>query len=97
MPKAYWVNTFRVVHDEDKLARYVELSGPAILAAGGRFVARGVAAEAFELGTRQRTVLIEFDSVEAAVAGYRSEPYQEALRALDDGAERDIRIVEAVQ
>lgn len=97
MPKAYWVNTFRAVHDEDKLAAYVELSGSAIRAAGGRFVARGTAAAAFELGSEQRTVLIEFDSVEAAVQAYRSEAYQEALRALDGGADRDIRIVEAVQ
>jgi uncharacterized protein (DUF1330 family) len=97
MPKAYWVNTFRAVHDEAKLARYVELSGGAIRAAGGRFVARGTAAAAFELGSKQRTVLIEFDSVDAAVQAYQSPAYQEALAALDGGAERDIRIVEAVQ
>jgi uncharacterized protein (DUF1330 family) len=65
-------------------------------AAGGRFLARGTAAAAFEAGVRERTTLIEFASVDAAVAAYHSPAYQEALRALGDGADRDIRIVEAV-
>jgi uncharacterized protein (DUF1330 family) len=42
---------------------------------------------------RIRTTLIEFDSVADAVAAYKSPAYQEALTALGDGAERDIRIV----
>jgi uncharacterized protein (DUF1330 family) len=41
-------------------------------------------------------VVIEFDSVELAVAAYESPGYQEALRALGDGAERDLRIIEAL-
>ena len=97
MTKAYWINTFRSVSDEDKLARYIELSGPAIRAAGGRFLARGNAVYAFELGTIQRTTLIEFDSVEAAAAAYYSEAYQQALAVLGDGAERDLRIVNAIE
>lgn len=96
MAKAYWVNTFRSVSDPAKLAAYVELAGPAMRAAGGRFLARGTAAAAFELGVRERTTLIEFPSVEAAVAAYESEGYQAALAALGDGAERDLRIVEAI-
>ncbi|MEW2384685.1 DUF1330 domain-containing protein [Micromonospora sp. NPDC047707] len=95
MPKAYWINTFRSITDQEKLAAYVELAGPAMRAAGGRFLARGLPAHAFESGIVERTTLIEFDSVEAAVAAYRSPAYQEALRALDDGAERDLRIIEA--
>jgi uncharacterized protein (DUF1330 family) len=43
-----------------------------------------------------RTTLIEFPSVQAAVAAYESPAYQEALRALGDGAERDLRIIEAL-
>lgn len=96
MPGAYWVNTVREVRDQDRLDAYVRLAGPAIAAAGGTFVARGVAAAAFEAGATERTALIAFDSVEAAVAAYRSEAYQEALVALGDGAVRDIRIVEAL-
>ena len=95
MPTAYWVNTFRTVHDEARLAAYVELAGPAMRAAGGRFLARGLPAHAFESGVIERTTLIEFDSVDAALAAYRSPGYQQALQALGDGAERDIRIIEA--
>ena len=97
MAKAYWINTFRSVSDPDKLAAYVELAGPAMRAAGGRFLARGMPSAAFESGAMQRTTLIEFDSVDAAVAAYESPAYQKALRALDDGAERDLRIIPAIE
>ncbi|WP_406044850.1 DUF1330 domain-containing protein [Micromonospora sp. NBC_00898] len=96
MAKAYWINTFRSIKDEKKLTAYVELAGPAMRAAGGRFLARGLPARAFESGIVERTTLIEFDSVDAAVAAYNSPAYQQALRVLDEGAERDLRIIEAV-
>lgn len=96
MPKAYWINTFSVIHDPAKLDAYVALAGPAMRAAGGRFLARGNPAAAFESGTLTRTTLIEYPDVAAAVAAYHSPAYQEALRVLGDGAERDIRIIEAV-
>ena len=95
MPKAYWIATYRSVKDPEKLAAYAKLAGPAMRAAGGRFLARGVPAQVFESGVMERTTLIEFDSVEQAVAAYESPAYQEALRALGDSAERDLRIVEA--
>jgi uncharacterized protein (DUF1330 family) len=50
----------------------------------------------YELGLKQRTVLLEFDSVEQAVAAHDSPAYQAALAALADGADRDIRIIEGV-
>ncbi|SCF00613.1 Uncharacterized conserved protein, DUF1330 family [Micromonospora mirobrigensis] len=96
MPKAYWINTFRVITDQGRFAAYAELAGPAMEAAGGRFLVRGLPARAFESGVVERTTLIEFPSVDAAVAAYDSPAYQEALRALGDGAERDVRIVEAL-
>jgi uncharacterized protein (DUF1330 family) len=96
MAKGYWIAAYRKVHDPEKLAAYAKLAGPAIQAAGGRFLARGTAAKTFEAGLQERTVLIEFDSVAQAVATYESETYREALNALGTGAERDIRIVEGV-
>lgn len=96
MTGAYWVNAFRAVHDRDKLAAYVELGGPAMTEAGGRFLARGPAAAVFEAGIAERTTLIWYDSVDAAVAAYDSPGYRKALDALGDGAERDLRIVEAL-
>ncbi len=79
------------------LAGYAKLAGPAIQAAGGRFLARGTAAKACEAGVVQRTVIIEFDSVEKAVAAHDSAGYQEALKVLGRGADRDLRIVEGVE
>ncbi|HEV2189148.1 MAG TPA: DUF1330 domain-containing protein [Stellaceae bacterium] len=96
MAKAYWIATYKSVSNPDALAAYAKIAGPAIQAAGGRFLARGTAAKAYEAGLLQRTVLIEFDSVAAAEAAHDSPGYQEALRALGNGADRDIRIVEGV-
>ena len=96
MSKAYWVSTYRAVKDADKLAAYATLAGPALTAAGGRFLARGMPSRAYELGLTERTVLIEFDSVEQAAAAHDSPAYQEALAALGDGADRDIRIIEGI-
>ena len=96
MAKAYWIATYKSISNPDALAAYAKLAGPAIQAGGGRFLARGVAAKCYELGVLQRTVLIEFDSVAAAEAAHDSPGYQEALRALGNGADRDMRIVEGV-
>ena len=94
MAKAYWVSAYRAVKDADKLAAYAKLAGPAISGGGGRFLARGLPAKVYEYGMTERTVLIEFDSVEQALAVHDSPEYQAALAALGDGAERDLRIIE---
>ena len=96
MPKAYWISTYRSVSDPAALAEYAKLAGPALQAAGGRFLARGMPAQVYESGVQQRAVLIEFDSVEQALAAHDSPDYARALEALGNGADRDIRIVEAL-
>lgn len=96
MPKAYWVSAYRAVNDADKLAAYAKLAGPALAANGARFLARGEPSKVYELGLMQRMVVIEFDSVEQAIAAHDSPAYQEALGALGDGADREIRIIEGV-
>ena len=45
MPKAYIVTTYRSISNSDALAEYAKLAGPAMIAAGGRFLARGNAAK----------------------------------------------------
>lgn len=94
MPKGYWVVTYRSVNDPAKLKAYAKLAVPAIRAFGGRFLVRGQPVATFEAGLQQRVVLIEFDSADAARACYESADYQAALVAFDDGAVRDIRVVE---
>jgi uncharacterized protein (DUF1330 family) len=96
MAKAYWITCYHEVSDPAKLAAYAKLAGPSIEAGGGRFLARGTAAKAYEAGQSERTVLIEFDSIEHALAVHDSRSYQEALAALDGGAVRDVRIVAGV-
>ena len=96
MSKAYWVTTYRAVKDAEKLAAYAKLAGPALTAAGGRFLARGEPSTVYELGMMQRTVVLEFESVEQAVAAHDSPAYQAALAALDGGADRDMRIVAGI-
>jgi uncharacterized protein (DUF1330 family) len=96
MAKAYWISVYRKVTEPGKLAAYAKLAGPAIEAGGGRFLARSTAARAYEAGMLERVVVIEFDSVEAAVATHDSPAYQAALEALGGGAERDLRIVPGV-
>ncbi|QIS20493.1 DUF1330 domain-containing protein [Nocardia terpenica] len=94
MATAYWVATYRSITDPGRLAAYAELAGPAIEAAGGRFLARTTPSETFESGLDLRCVVIEFDSVAAARAAYHTAAYRAALDVLGDGADRDIRIVE---
>lgn len=96
MAKAYWITCYHQISDPDKLASYAKLAAPAIQAGGGRFLARTTAVKSYEHGKLERTVLIEFDSVEQAIAVHDSAAYQEALVALGDGAVRDMRIVPGV-
>jgi uncharacterized protein (DUF1330 family) len=94
--KGYWIACYHRINDPSKLSAYAKLAAPAIEAAGGRFLARGVAAKAFEAGLLERTVLIEFESIEAAVAAHASPGYQAALAELADGVVRDLRIVSGI-
>lgn len=96
MAKAYWINMFRSIKDPEKVDAYRKLAGPVMQAAGAKFLVRGDPAKAYEAGLMQRVVVIEFESVEKAIAAHDSPGYQAALKALGDGAERDLRIVEGV-
>ncbi|HWF39119.1 MAG TPA: DUF1330 domain-containing protein [Candidatus Acidoferrales bacterium] len=96
MAKGYWVTFYRSISNPAALAEYAKLAGPAIQAGGGRFLSRGVAVKAFEAGVAQRSVMIEFDSVEKAIATYESPEYQAASKVLHGAVERDVRILEGV-
>ncbi len=96
MPKAYWITCYRGIRNPGKLAAYAMLAGPAIEAAGGRFLARATAAQIYEDGLLERTVIIEFESIEHATSAHDSAGYQAAIAALDGGALRDVRIVPGI-
>jgi uncharacterized protein (DUF1330 family) len=95
MPKGYWIATYRSVSNPDALAKYAKLAGPILEARGGKILARGLPARNFE-GQAQRSVIVEFASVDAAISAYESPAYQEVLALLDGAVERDVRIVEGV-
>jgi uncharacterized protein (DUF1330 family) len=96
MAKAYWVAMYHSISDRDAWAAYAKLAVPAITATGGRFLVRGTAAKAYEKGRIERVVIVEFDSVDTAVAVHDGAAYQAALKALGNGVERDLRIVEGL-
>ena len=94
MAQGYWIVTYRSVSNPGALAAYAELAGPAIAETGGRYLARGMPSHVYEAGLQQRTVVIEFGSVDQARAAYESSAYRAAAALLAGSAERDIRIVE---
>jgi uncharacterized protein (DUF1330 family) len=96
MAKAYLVTCYRKINDQEKWAAYAKLAGPAIQKAGGRFIVRGSPAQTYEQGIKERVVIVEFDSVQKAIAAHDSADYQQALKALGNGADRDMRVVEGL-
>ena len=98
MPKAYWVVAYHAINDKEAFQAYGKVAGPAILASGGRFLARGNPAKVYEAGKEQRVVLIEFDDVEKAVAAHDSPGYTNALAVLGkNSVVRDVRIIEGAE
>jgi uncharacterized protein (DUF1330 family) len=94
--KGYWIVCYQSVSDEAVVPEYGKLARPLIDAAGGRAMVAGRPAKTHEAGLDQRTVVIEFESVEKAIAVHESEGYQAALKVLGNAAKRDFRIVEGV-
>jgi len=97
MPKAYMVFSYQSAPDPQKIAAYGKLAIPAFDTFGARLLARGNPAAAYERGLKERVLIIEFPSLEKAIAAHDSPAYQEALKALGDGAVRDVRVVEEVE
>ena len=96
MAKGYWITLYRSVSNPAALAEYAKLAVPAIEAGGGRFLTRGAVVKAFEAGSKERSIVIEFDSPAKAIEVYESAAYQAALKILKGAVERDVRILEGV-
>ena len=74
------VVTYRSISDPEKLAAYAKLAGPAVASFGARFLARGNAAVAREQGVKERTVVVEYPSLEKATAAYDSRRIRGSLK-----------------
>jgi uncharacterized protein (DUF1330 family) len=94
MAKGYWMIAYRSISDPEALARYAAVAVPVIQGKGGRVMARGNPRKVYEAGAPSRLVIIEFESVEHAIATYDSAEYQAALKHLEGAAERDVRMIE---
>jgi uncharacterized protein (DUF1330 family) len=66
-----------------------------VKAHGGRFLSRGNAVKAYESGMVERSVIVEFDSVQDAIAAYEDPEYKKAIEVLGE-AKRDVRILEGI-
>jgi uncharacterized protein (DUF1330 family) len=77
MPKAYWIARVDV-HDPEMYKKYVEANAPAFARYNAKFLARGGKSEVLEGPGRGRNVVIEFASMEDALACYHSPEYSKA-------------------
>ncbi len=92
---AYWMGRLNVI-DQKGVAEYAKRAGPVILKHGGRFLARGGNFVVLEGKEYSRNVIIEFPSLDQAVACYNSPEYREAALFLEGAAERELCVVEGV-
>ncbi|HTS39081.1 MAG TPA: DUF1330 domain-containing protein [Xanthobacteraceae bacterium] len=95
--KAYWISMYRSIKNPDAVAAYAKMAGPALRAKGAKYLALGVANEVYEAGLKQRMVIVEFPSLESAIAAHDSPEYQAALKVFNNAAERDFRIIEGME
>ena len=93
MGKAFIISSYLGSPQPERLAEYADPARTAIEANGGRFIVRGLPAHTYEDGLSERTIIIEFASVEQAMAAYESPSYQ-AARKLLGPVSRDVRVVE---
>jgi uncharacterized protein (DUF1330 family) len=95
MPTALWIAHVQVT-DAEAYGRYAALAGPALMAHGGVFLARGGRYVQLEGNDRPRNVVARFPSLEAAVTCYNSPEYQAALAHAKGASVRDLMVVEEV-
>ncbi|SFK95960.1 Uncharacterized conserved protein, DUF1330 family [Pseudovibrio ascidiaceicola] len=96
MPKAYWIAHVTVT-DADAYTNYTQAAPAAFQKYGARFLARGGKTEHLEGTSHPRNVVIEFDTMEQALACYHSPEYQEAKSHRKTAALADIMIVEGIE
>jgi uncharacterized protein (DUF1330 family) len=92
--KGYWVVCYNSVPNPAAFSEYAKLAATALEISGGRVIVGGKPAKTHEEGVDQSVVIVEFEELKKAIAAYESDLYRQALKALDNAAQRDFRIVE---
>ena len=93
--KGYWITLCHVT-DSLGYGEYIKLAGPAIEKFGGKFLARGGEQFKLEGDSFERTVVVEFDSIQAAKDAYNSDDYRKALKHSASSSERHLVVVEGI-
>ena len=81
----------------DVYSKYLELAGPAIKKFGGKFLVRGGKQQEKEGEGFERTVLVEFSSLDLARQCYESSDYAEALSYSNQSSNRLVVLVEGTE
>lgn len=93
MTKGYWVVDVDVT-DAEKYRSYREFVGPYLASRGGVFLTRAGKVVVKEGTARTRTVIVEFESFEAALAAYDDPEYTEGRKLRLNAGDLDFVIVE---
>jgi uncharacterized protein (DUF1330 family) len=93
MPKGYVIFT-EDIRDDAGISVYAQQAVPTIIQAGGRILVVDDAPELIEGSWHgKRTVVLEFDSVEAARNWYRSPEYQGVVGLRHAAADSNVAVV----
>ncbi len=96
MAKGYWIARVDI-NDPEAYKAYLAANGAVFQKFGARYVVRGGASETVEGTVRQRNVILEFPSYDAALACYRSPDYQPVKALRTRASDADIVIVEGYE
>ena len=98
MPKTYWVARVDMNPgaDLEEYKKYVETAKPAFERHQAKFLARGGKTEVLEGKARARNVIIEFPSMEEALACYNSPEYTAARAIRQALSQGEFVLVEGV-
>ena len=96
MKKAYWVGLVNI-KNKDEYKKYIDIAGPALLAAGATILSRGGSIKNLEGSEIDRIVIIEFASMDHAEKFYHSDAYKKGLKFLtSEVADRFLNIAEGL-
>lgn len=93
MAKGYWIARVSV-KDMEAYKAYITANAEAFAKFGARFIVRGGQFETVEGQSRDRNVVIEFDSYETALACYNSPEYARAKALRQEASEGDLIVIE---
>ena len=99
MPKTYWIARvdLNAGADPEQYKKYVETAKPAFERHKAKFLARGGRTEVLEGKARARNVIIEFPSMEEALACYNSPEYTAAHAIRQALSQGEFVLVEGVE